>query len=142
MPGLHCIPPWKRERSPRKRIPSIVAYLVARHAGEWAVGCRGTMNYLYAEEVGYWVFLRTPALERKWLISALVLTQTPKGKGGWSGLQDAYFTSGFQVSNAKHRYLFVRSRLYAEAKQYMARSPITILDWDRIHQCSAPSPSG
>ena len=137
MPGIHCIPPWRRERSPRKRLPEIVAYLLARHAVEWASACRATVNYHYACEAGYWVLLRTQTLAGRWLVAALVLTRTPKGRHEWSVIRGLCASGTFSMKAARHRYLFVRGAVYEEARRFMGAAPMTVVDWSKIHACSS-----
>ncbi len=137
MPGIHCIPPWNRERSPRRRLPEIVAYLLARHAVEWASACRATVSYHYVSEAGYWVLLRTQTLAGQWLVAALVLSRTPKGRDDWRAIRALCASRTFSLKQAKYRYLFVRSRACEDARRFLGTAPMSIVDWSKIHACDS-----
>lgn len=136
MPGIHCIPPWKRGPAPARGIPTVVLYLINRHATEWAYAHCGTVRFLYKPTIGYWVLLRTPVLREKWLATGLLVRGDPRADSGWKNIRTALKGRSFPApAQSQHRYLFVKKDSLKRARDAAHGLDVTVLDVDQIHIC-------
>ena len=137
MPDVHCIPPWRRGLSPRKRLPGIVVHLLGRHAGMWSSAYRGTVSYQFVRGIGYWVLLRTPTFGERKLAAALVLTRAPQTQDEWRRVRNRFVKDGpFEIGSANHQYLFVGRSLHEEALKAMGGAGVKVMDWDAMTTCA------
>ena len=137
LPDVHCIPPWRRGLSPRKRLAGIVVHLLGRHAGMWSSAYRGTVSYQFSRGSGYWIIFRTPTIGDQRLAVALVLTRAPRTKYEWSRIRQRFDVErAFELGSARYRYLFVGGTLREEARKAMSRSGVEVMNWDAMTACS------
>jgi len=101
----------------RALIPKLATYLLEHHGRQWAKNGRGLLSFARLQRVGWVVVLRTPALGRQRLATAVVVDRSPRTQADWTVLEQKLNDPRVDaLISAKHRYLLVERANTAGSK--------------------------
>jgi hypothetical protein len=114
-------------RTIKTAIPKIVIYLLQEHSAEWSAVQGGSISYQLRRGQGYFVIFRTPSLGSKRLVSAHIPTRIPKTETEWQSLRTKMTEKGkTNITDAKHRYLFVSTSRVSIAAKAMSGTKVKV----------------